>query len=73
MMCGNMGYTWCDANDEPKSRIDYVFINKTSHYVVRNIVVRKIPGTRSNGFRIRDHRCLIFTFNISKTYKGPRY
>ena len=68
-----MGYTWCDANDEPKSRIDYVFINKTFHYVVRNRVVRKIPGTHSNSSRIIDHRFLNFTFNISKTDKGPGY
>ena len=65
-----MGYTWCDANDEPKSRIDYVFINKTFHYVVRNIVVMKIPGTHSNGSRMSDHRFLNFTF--STTNKGPR-
>ena len=68
-----MGYTWCDANDEPKSRIDYVSINKTFHYEVRNIVVRKIPGTHSNGSRMSDHRFLNFTFNISKTNKGLGY
>ena len=58
-----MGYTWCDANDEPKSRIDYVFINKTFHYVVRNIVVRKIPETHSNGSRM--------IIDFSTTNKGP--
>ena len=68
-----MVYTWCYANDQPKSRIDYVFINKTFHYVVRNRVVRKIPGTHSNSSRIIDHRFLNFTFNISKTDKGPGY
>ena len=65
--------TLCDANNEPKSRIDYVFINKTFHYVVRYIVVTKIPGTHSNGSRMIDHRFLNFTFNISKTNKGPGY
>ena len=64
------GHTWCDANDEPKSRIDYVFINIS--LCSAKLVVRKIPGTHSNGSRMSDHRFLNFTFNISKTNKGPR-
>ena len=64
-----MVYTWCYANDQPKSRIDYVFINIS--LCSAKLVVRKIPGTQSNGSRISDHRFLNFTFNISKTDKGP--
>ena len=67
------GYTSCDANDEPKSRIDYVLINTKFYYIVRNIVVRKIPRTHSNGFRMSDHRFINFTLNTSQTYKGPGY
>ena len=66
-----MGYTWCNANDESKSRIDYIFINKTFNYLVRNIVVRKIPETQSNGSRMSDHIFLNFTF--STINKGPGY
>ena len=66
-----MGYTWCNANDESKSRIDYIFINKTFNYLVRNIVVRKIHETQSNGSRMSDHIFLNFTF--STTNKGPGY
>ena len=41
--------------------------------IKRNIVVRKIPGTHSIGSRVSDHRFLNFTFNISKSNKGPDF
>ena len=41
--------------------------------IIRNIVVRKIPGTHSIGSRVSDHRFLNFTFNISKSNKGPDF
>ena len=62
------GYTWCYANEEPKSRIDYVVTNE-----LRSIFARKFPRNQLNGSRMSDHRYLIFTFNTSKTNKGPGY
>ena len=54
--CGMPGYTWCDAKNEPKSRVDYVFINESFFYSISDIKARKIPGTHSNGCRMSDHR-----------------
>lgn len=33
------GFTWCDAKNDPKSRIDYnyVFINTSFHYELTSI------------------------------------
>ena len=68
-----LGYTWCDAKNDPKSRIDYVFINNSFCYTLDDIIIRKIPGTHSNGSRMTDHRYLKFIFAIDKTKRGPGY
>ena len=48
----------------PKSRIDYIFISKNVIYDVKQIIVRKIRGSHSNGCRMSDHRALTFIFFI---------
>ena len=74
------GYTWCYAKNVQKSRIDYIFISKNVVYDVKQIIVRKIQGSHSNGSRMSDHRALTF-FLVSKSkgfwkletkYKLPR-
>ena len=71
---GNMtGYTWCDGENVPKSRIDYMFLSKDFIYDVKQIIVRKIPGTHSNGSRMSDHRALKCTFYLSHNEKGSGY
>lgn len=67
------GFTWCDAKNDSKSRIDYVFINTSFHYELRSIKVGKIPGTHSNGNRVSDHRFLKFLCGIDKTKREPGY
>ena len=67
------GYTWCDASDIPKSRIDYIFISKLFMYDVRSIIIRRIPGTHSNGTRMSDHRCLSLRILLNKNERGPGY
>ena len=61
------GFTWCDAANIPKSRIDYIFLSNNFVYDVKQIIVRKIPGTHSNGCRLSDHRAL------KKNQKGTGY
>ena len=50
------GFTWCDANNCPKSRIDYIFINNDLIASTKNIILKKIPGTHNRETRMSDHR-----------------
>ena len=67
------GFTWCDASNTPKSRIDFVFISKDFVYDIDKILIRRIPGTHSNGTRMSDHRLLKFILKISENTRGPGY
>lgn len=67
------GFTWCDASDTPRSRIDFVFVNNDLLNQFRNILIRKIPGTHSNGTRMSDHRALKFELNIYNNQRGKGY
>lgn len=67
------GYTWCNGEDIPSSRIDYVFISKNFVFDFENIIIRRIPGTHSSGKRMSDHRVLKFCFNISCNKRGSGY
>lgn len=60
--------------NDPKSRIDYIFINNNSfYYIPKDFKVGKIPGTHSNGTRMTDHRFLKLYYDIDKTKKEPGY
>ena len=52
---GRLGYTWCDARNDPKSRIDYVFINNSFCCTLDDIMNRKPLGTHSKGSCMTDH------------------
>lgn len=67
------GFTWCDAKNDPKSRIDQVFINTSFHYKLTSIKNGKIPGTHSNGSRMSDPRFLKNFYDIDKTKRRPGY
>ena len=56
------GFTWCNGNDVPYSRIDYVFVSSNFHYCVDKIIIRRIPGSHSGGNRMSDHRALKIHF-----------
>ena len=67
------GYTWCDGNNVPFSRIDYVFVSKQFFLTVDKIIIRRIPGSHSGGRRMSDHRVLKFTFKMSLNKRGSGY
>ena len=67
------GYTWCNGNDVPFSRIDYVFISKMFFLDTNTIIIRRIPGSHSGGRRMSDHRVLKFNFKISSNKRGSGY
>ena len=67
------GYTWCNGNDVPYSRIDYVFVSSDFHYCIEKIIIRRIPGSHSGGNRMSDHRALIFTFRLISNTRGDGY
>ena len=67
------GFTWCDGNDIPKSRIDYVFLTENFIYNLDKIIIRRIAGTHSNGCRLSDHRALKFSFKLCENKRGSGY
>ena len=67
------GFTWCDGNDKPKSRTDYVFLSNNFVYEMDKIIIRRIPGTHSNGSRLSDHRALRFSFKLCNNKIGSGY
>ena len=67
------GYTWCDANNVPKSRIDYVFVSTDFIYNVDKIIIRRVPGTLTSGTRLTDHVLLKFSVKLSDAKRGPGY
>ena len=67
------GYTWCNANDIPTSRIDYMFLSNEFMYKMDKILIRRVPGTHSNGTRMTDHRLLKLFIVVSEDKRGPGY
>ena len=67
------GYTWCNVNFLPTSRIDYVFFSNDYMYKLEKILVKRVPGTHSNGMRMTDHRLLKFCLIIYDSKRGPGY
>ena len=67
------GFTWCDATDTPKSRIDFIFLSKYLYLKAKNISVRKIPGTHSNGTRMSDHKAIRFNVKLHENERGTGY
>ena len=64
------GYTWCDNNDIPKSRIDFIFTSQSNVNSIKSIIIRRVPGKQNNGVRMTDHRYLNLKVNI---HKGSGY
>lgn len=50
------GYTWCNADNVPSSRIDYTFVSRNFIYVFEKITLRKIPE------QLMGRECLIIDF-----------
>ena len=69
----NNGFTWCDASNTPKSRIDFVFISKNLLNKSKSPTLQKIPGTHSNGTRMSDHKAIRFNMNMNDNTRGTGY
>lgn len=67
------GYTWCDSENNPKSRIDFIFTSKLASELVEKIQVKRIQCTHSKGNRMCDHRFLKIIVKIDKLKRGPGY
>jgi exonuclease III len=67
------GFTWCDANNVPKSRIDFIFTNTQKLINTKQISTRKIPGTHNNGTRMTDHRALKLDISLHDKERGRGY
>ena len=66
------GYTWCNADNVPSSKIDYTFVSRNFIYDFEKIALRKIPGT-INGKRMSDHRLLKTSFKTNINKRGNGY
>ena len=64
------GYTWCDGQNVPKSRIDFILVSELFHYSFDNIYLRNGP-TISNT-RMSDHKAIRFSF-LKSDIKGQGY
>ena len=51
----NAGFTWCDAQNCPKSRIDYISVKSDCIDHVKNIIVIRLPCTYNNKTRLSNH------------------
>ena len=67
------GYTWCNGSNTPTSRIDYILLSKSFCYQCENVKLQHIPSSHSNGTRMSDHKCLIFSFIVNENLRGPGY
>lgn len=68
----NQGYTWCNGANIPASSIDYI-LKSTFCYACENIRIQRIPRSHSNGTRMFDHKCLIFSLTTNENLRGPGY
>ena len=50
------GNIWCDTNNIPKSRIDFIFLSESTVSKIKKISPKKIPGTHNKGTRMSDHK-----------------
>ena len=66
------GYTWCDSENVPRSRIDYIYISENFVYGADKIILRNVPGT-VNGKRLTDHRLFKFYLNLCDRKRGTGY
>ena len=68
---GSQGYTWCNGQDKPKCRLDYMFINNTFDLEILGCTIRKAP--KVNGNRCSDHRCIVIKISTMTNKRGKGY
>lgn len=67
------GFTWCDADNCPKNRIDYIFVSNEILDLTKNMIIRRIPGTHNKNTRMSDHRYLKACVDLNKLERGSGY
>ena len=65
------GFTWCDGENIPKSRIDYVFISNNFDMKLDKMYTRKPPSV--NNTRMSDHLAIRFNFMENDFVRGSNY
>lgn len=65
------GNTWCDGQNVPKSRIDYVFFTDNFCHKPLNFFLRKPPNVSKS--RLSDHPALVFKCEISGNTRGKGF
>ena len=65
------GFTWCNAQNVPYSRIDYAFISKNFSYSIDSLTLRNCPQVNNN--RLSDHLGLRLDLIIEQNKRGPGY
>ena len=65
------GLSWCDGENIPKSRIDYVFINKSIFLPLCDITLRRAPSVE--GKCLSDHLGLNLDLSTSENLRGTGY
>ena len=65
------GFTWCDGENIPKSRIDYVFISNNFDMKLDKMYTRKPPSV--NNTRMSHHLAIRFNFMENDFVRGSNY
>ena len=65
------GLSWCDGQNNPKSRIDYIFISDKIRYPVNDISLRRAPNVE--GTRLSDHLGIWLNICTSENLRGSGY
>ena len=65
------GFTWCDGENIPKSRIDFVFISNNFDMKLDKMCTRKPPSV--NKTRLSDHLAIRFNFTVNDFVRGSNY
>lgn len=65
------GLTWCNGNNVPQSRVDYVFTLEQLSFSMNNIFLRKAPTIDNN--RFTDHLGIFLELYTCENPRGARF
>ena len=61
------GLTWCDGNNIPQSRLDYVFTSEHMNFPLNDIFLRKAPNVDNT--RLSDHLGINFELSTGENIR----
>lgn len=67
----NDGLTWCNRENIPKTRIDFVFTADNRCYQLNSIFLREAP--KLDNIRLSDHLGIICELNTIENSRGSGY